>query len=194
MMQRGSQSKIDMLPQARRDKIVRDIVLGRMTQTEVAKKLKLNATTIGRYMSRVSEEERLAIIASAMGEAKVKDMVSQAEIVDQFGEDTDKDLKWVLRELKTLLVDAKGDEDRVLALGALKELRQSLMSLADLHGKLNKRMDVHLNLNESPQFIQLRKLILTVLERHPDAKQDFLEEMRTLQVIPPPKVVNAALN
>ena len=112
-----------------------------------------------------------------------RNTLQHAAIVNEFGDDTDKDLKWVLRELKALLEGAKGDEDKVLQLGTLKELRQSLMALADLHGKLNKKMEIHLNLAESPQFIRLRKIILTVLDRHPDAKADFLDEMRVLKVI-----------
>jgi hypothetical protein len=95
----------------------------------------------------------------------------------------DTDLKWVLGELKALFQSAKGDEDKLLQLGTLKEVRQSLMALAELHGKLNKRIDIHLNLNESPQFIKLRQIILTVLDRHPEAKADFLDEMRVLKVI-----------
>ncbi|WP_299850588.1 hypothetical protein [uncultured Roseovarius sp.] len=150
---------------------------------QAGKDLDMSDTSVARYISSIPEDEKLAVLATAMHDAKVKTAMQHAAIVDEFGEDTDKDLKWVLRELKSLLEGAKGDEDRMMQLGALKELRQSLMALADLHGKLNKKMDIHLNLNESPQFIKLRQIILTVLDRHPDAKVDFLEEMKVLQVI-----------
>lgn len=189
-------AKIDTLPINVRNDLVRDIVLGRRSMFEVTKDLNarrgfsITDTTVSRYMSTITEEERLEIIAKAMGEAKMADIREKAEIVDQFGEDTDQDLKWVLRELKSLLEDAKGDKDRVMQLGSLKELRQSLMALADLHGKLNKRMDVHLNLNESPQFIELRKIIIRVLDRHPAAKHDFLDEMDRLGVIKEPVLVD----
>lgn len=185
----GHRAKMDLLPTDVRDKAVQDIVLGRRSTYQVAKDLserrgfKITITAVGRYMATVTEEERLEIIAKAMGEAKMASIQENAQIVDEFGEDTDKDLKWVLRELKDLLQSAKGDDDRAMQLGSLKEIRQSLMSLADLHGKLNKRMEVHLNLNESPQFIELRKIILRVFEHHPEAKQDFLAEMRSLNVI-----------
>ena len=185
----GHRAKIDTLPKEVRDEAVRDIVLGRRTMHRVKEDLckrkgfSITMTAVARYMATVDEEERLEIIANAMGEAKMASIRENAQIVDEFGEDTDKDLKWVLRELKALLESAKGDEDRVMQLGSLKEIRQSLMSLADLHGKLNKRMEVHLNLNESPQFIQLRQIILRVLDKHPDAKADFLEEMKVLKVL-----------
>ena len=190
----GHRSKMDLLPTDVRDKAVRDIVLGRRSTYQVAKDLSerrgysITITAVGRYMATVTEEERLEIIAKAMGEAKMASIQENAQIVDEFGEDTDKDLKWVLRELKDLLSAAKGDEDRAMQLGSLKEIRQSLMSLADLHGKLTKRMDIHLNLNESPQFIQLRQIILNVLDKHPGAKADFLEEMKVLKVLEHPAI------
>jgi len=175
--------KMAMLPDQKREHYTREIVLGRMSMWQASKELGMSDTSVARYITSLPEEDKLAILATAMHDAKVKTAMQHAAIVNEFGEDTDKDLKWVLRELKALLEGAKGDEDRTMQLGALKELRQSLMALADLHGKLNKKMDIHLNLNESPQFIQLRQIILTVLDRHPEAKVDFLEEMKVLQVI-----------
>ncbi len=175
--------KMAMLPDVKREHYTREILLGRISMFQAGKDLDMSDTSVARYISSIPEDEKLAVLATAMHDAKVKTAMQHAAIVDEFGEDTDKDLKWVLRELKSLLEGAKGDEDRMMQLGALKELRQSLMALADLHGKLNKKMDIHLNLNESPQFIKLRQIILTVLDRHPDAKVDFLEEMKVLQVI-----------
>ncbi|MDP2496190.1 hypothetical protein Q8W25_19325 [Shimia thalassica] len=179
-----------MLPDAKREHYTREIVLGRMSMFQAGKDLGMSDTSVARYISQLPEEDKLAILATAMHDAKVKTAMQHAAIVNEFGEDTDKDLKWVLRELKSLLEGAKGDEDRVMQLGALKELRQSLMSLADLHGKLNKKMDIHLNLNESPQFIQLRQIILKVLNNHPAAKHDFLNEMDAMGVIKEPVLVD----
>ncbi|GIT86168.1 hypothetical protein [Roseobacter sp. OBYS 0001] len=171
------------LPQEKLDQIARDIVLGRMTMNAAANSIGFSNTSVARYMSTVTEADRVAILAQAAHDAKLRDAMTNVEVLEAFGEDTDKDLKWVLRELKTLLEDAKGDEDRQIQLGTLKELRASLMALADLSGKLNRRMEVHLNLNESPQFLQLREIILRVLEHHPEAKRSFLQEMQALNVI-----------
>lgn len=190
MGERGQNHKVANLPKAKRDEIVRDIVLGRKSMWKISKEIDISDASIARYMKLVDEEERLHIIATAMGEARMAELQDKADIVNQFGEDTDKDLKWVLRELKTLLQSAKGDDDRQMQLGSLKEIRQSLMALADLHGKLNKKMDVHLNLNESPQFIQLRGIILKVLNNHPAAKHEFLNEMDAMGVIKEPVLVD----
>lgn len=182
--------KMMMLPDAKREHYTREIVLGRISMFQAGKDLGMSDTSVARYIAQLPEEDKLAILATAMHDAKVKTAMQHAAIVNEFGEDTDKDLKWVLRELKSLLEGAKGDEDRVMQLGALKELRQSLMSLADLHGKLNKKMEIHLNLAESPQFIQLRQIILKVLNNHPDAKHDFLNEMDAMGVIKEPVLVD----
>lgn len=175
--------KLAMLPKAERDEMVKDVVLGRKSMFQVSQEKGVSDTSVARFMRTVDEQERVAILAQAAHDAKLREATRNAELINEFGEDTDKDLKWVLRELKELLEGAKGDEDRQIQLGTLKELRQSLMALADLHGKLNKKMDIHLNLNESPQFIQLRQIILRVLDRHPEAKADFLDEIRVLKVI-----------
>ena len=196
-MSRGQQHKLLNLPDKVRQDVVRDIVLGRRSMDRVTKdlqrdlKFKISTTSVSRFMAQhVGEEERLGILAQAAHDAKIADFKARGEMIDEFGEDTDKDLKWVLRELKSLLQDAKDDDDKAMRLGTLKELRQSLMALADLHGKLNKKMDIHLNLNESPQFIQLRQIIMRVLENHPAAKHDFLDEMDRMGVIKEPVLID----
>ena len=179
----GRLHKMAMLPDDRRQHYVREILLGRMSMDQAGRELEVSGMSVARYISIIPEDEKLAVLAQAFHDSKVQTALQHAAIVNEFGDDTDKDLKWVLRELKTLLESASGDDEKVLKLGTLKELRQSLMALADLHGKLNKKMEIHLNLNESPQFIKLRQIILSVLDRHPDAKSDFLDEMRVLKVI-----------
>lgn len=180
---RQGQHKLDALPKHKRDEIVRDVVLGRKSMLQVSREMLVSDTAVSRFMRTVTEEERLGILAQAAHDAKIAQAMRNKELVEELGEDTERDLKWVLHELKMLLSDAKGDQDRLMQLGALKEVRQALMSLADLQGKLNKKIDISLNLNESPQFIRLRQIILHVLDKHPAAKQDFLAEMRALQVI-----------
>lgn len=179
----GRLTKMALLPKERQDFYKRELLLGRMSMLACGRELGISDMSVARFVATIPDEERLAIVAQEFHDTKVRSALTNAAIVDEFGEDTDRDLKWVLRELKALLESAKGDDEKVLKLGTLKELRQSLMALAELHGKLNKKMDIHLNLNESPQFIKLRSIILTVLDRHPEAKADFLDEMRVLQVI-----------
>jgi hypothetical protein len=190
--------KLDLLPKAKRDKVVEDIVLGRKTMFRVGKELRIADSTVRRYMElRVSDEERLRIVANAAHAHKIKEAEEAAGTVNDLGDDINADLRFVLRELKALLQDAKGDDDRVLQLGTLKELRQSLMSLADLTGKLSRRIDVSFELHQSPAFLELRTVILKVLDSHPDARADFLAEMQRMKVVenaaphlPPAKLID----
>lgn len=183
MILKARQHALALLPKTKRDEIVRDVVLGRKSMLQVSREQKVSDTSVSRFMRTITEEERLGILAQAAQDTKMATALRNADLVNELGEDTEKDLKWVLAELKSLLTDAKDDKDRMMQLGSLKELRTALMALAELQGKLNRKIDISLNLNESPQFIQLRRIILHVLERHPDAKEDFLHEMRRLQVI-----------
>ena len=188
-MDSGHKRALDTLPKKVRDDAVRDFVLGRRGASRISRdlleqrKFKITQVAVGRYMACITEEERLEIGAQAIQDQKIANAMANAEAIENFGEETEQDLKWVLRELRDLLAAAKGDDEKQIALGTLKEVRQSLMSLADLQGKLNRKIDIQLNLNESPQFIKLRQIILKVLEHHPAAKSDFLGEMKKLQVI-----------
>jgi len=179
----GRLHKMALLPDAEREHYTREIILGRMSMEQAGRELGVSGMSVARFVTTIPDDERLAIVAQALHDSRVQTAMKNAAVADQFGDDVDTDLKWVLGELKALFQSAKGDEDKLLQLGTLKEVRQSLMALAELHGKLNKRIDIHLNLNESPQFIKLRQIILTVLDRHPEAKVDFLDEMRVLKVI-----------
>lgn len=179
----GRLHKMALLPDAEQEHYTREIILGRMSMEQADRELGVSGMSVARFVTTIPDDERLAIVAQALHDSRVQTAMKNAAVADQFGDDVDTDLKWVLGELKALFQSAKGDEDKLLQLGTLKEVRQSLMALAELHGKLNKRIDIHLNLNESPQFIKLRQIILTVLDRHPEAKADFLDEMRVLKVI-----------
>jgi hypothetical protein len=51
-----------------------------------------------------------------------------------------------------------------------------------VHGSLRSELTVNVNLNDSPQWLQLRDVLLDVFERHPQAKQDFIERARFLRL------------
>ncbi len=179
----GRLHKMALLPDDKRLHYTTEIVLGRMSMEQAGRELGISGMSVARWVTTITDEDRLAIVAQHFHDTKVQTALKHAAVANEFGDDVDQDLRWVLRQLKDLFEGAKGDEDRLLQLGTLKEVRTSLMALAELHGRLNKKIDIHLNLAESPQFIKLRSIILTVLDRHPEAKADFLQEMRVLKVL-----------
>ena len=179
----GRLHKMALLPDAQRLHYTTEIVLGRMSMEQAGRELGISGMSVARWVTTITDEERLAIVAQHFHDTKVQTALKHAAVANEFSDEVDQDLKWVLRQLRDLFEAAKGDEDRLLQLGTLKEVRNSLMALAEVSGKLNRKIDIHLNLAESPQFLRLRSIILTVLDRHPEAKADFLDEMRVLKVL-----------
>lgn len=181
---------MDLIPEDLRDQAIVDIVLGRRTMWKVAKDLGLTDMTVSRYMATVDEDRRLEIVARRISQDKLDDALRNADAANALGDDIQTDVRWLLTELKSLLASAKGDSDRVLQLGTLKELRHSLMALADLQGKLSRKVEVKFALHESPAFLELRRVMMEVLEKHPEAKADFLDRMGRLKVIENGKVLS----
>ena len=112
----GRLHKMALLPDA-----LRDVLLGRKSMYQAGKELGFSDMAIARFIAAIPEEEKLRIVAAAMHDAKLQDALKNAAVANEFGDDVDQDLKWVLRELKDLFTAAKGDEDRLLQLGSLKE-------------------------------------------------------------------------
>lgn len=179
-------SKLKPLPQATRDALVADILTGRKMRSEVAKFYQTSEGSVRRMLEEYSEEDRLRIMAKEAEKAKIAEAEAHADAVMGFGEDVSSDMKFVLRKLKGLLEDAEGDEDRLMQLGSLKEMRQTLMSLAEIHGQISKKIEVTMDLKNSPAFLELKTVVLEVLENHPAAKDDFLSRIAQMKLINAP--------
>ena len=154
-------------------------------------------------MSKHQEERELSTFDRSDTERLLRFNVTKQRIVDlanqEFEDDWFDEAKdysswnralngkqsWVglVDRLEAVMADQIAHPSKYLPADDPPDADQLVPWMAELHGKLNKKMDIHLNLSESPQFIKLRQIILTVLDRHPEAKADFLDEMRVLQVI-----------
>jgi hypothetical protein len=64
------------------------------------------------------------------------------------------------------------------ALAAIREARGNLELLAKLLGELDERPVI--NLITSPEWIELRTVIVTALEPHPDARESVLQAIRNV--------------
>ena len=150
-----------------------------MTRAAMVTKYDVSQDALRRHFnSHISEEtKRSILLAERVTRQRLSASTLNAERVD-----IDTGLRRIVTEIDGILQRAKESEDHLLALGSLREMRTTLVTLAKLHGQLSQELTVKVNLNESPQFLTLREMILRVLERHPKAKTDFLEEMRRLQI------------
>ena len=76
-----------------------------------------------------------------------------------------------------ILDKAEGAGDLRTALGAIREVRGNLELLARLLGELNEQPVVNLNL--SPEWLELRAVIVTALEPQPEAKEGVLRAIKS---------------
>lgn len=159
--------------------INRDLVAGN-TRAAISRKYGLTTDSLRRHEEAHLTEEMRREIALELRKERA---VAVADELNEGDIEIDASMKRILREIDALLNRAKADNNDPLALMSLKEMRATLMDLAKLTGSLQRELTVTVNLNESPQFITLRQMILQVLERHPDAKADFLGKMRRLQIV-----------
>jgi hypothetical protein len=76
-----------------------------------------------------------------------------------------------------ILEAAEGSSQHRTALSAIREARSNLELLAKLLGELDERPVV--NLNISPEWLELRAVIVTALEPHPDARGAVLRALES---------------
>jgi hypothetical protein len=74
-----------------------------------------------------------------------------------------------------ILEAAEGSNQHRTALGAIREVRSNLELLAKLLGELDERPVV--NLNVSPEWLELRAVIVGALEPHPEARGAVLRAL-----------------
>ena len=156
-----------------------DLVRGSISKNAIGRKYGLHPDSVHRHArDHLTEQMRreIAIEIKRDRAQVVADELNAGQV------EIDGGLQNIVHEIDALLRRAKADGNDPLALMSLKEMRATLMSLAQLHGSLRQELTVNVNLNESPQFLTLREMILRVLARHPEAKADFLGEMKRLAI------------
>jgi hypothetical protein len=75
----------------------------------------------------------------------------------------------------SILEAAEGSNQHRTALSAIREARSNLELLAKLVGELDERPVV--NLNVSPEWLELRAVIVGALEPHPQARESVLRAL-----------------
>ncbi len=173
--------KISELTEWKQEQLIKDRIKGR-SFLNIGKELGISDNAVKRWWDQAVPEDKKLLVAAKM---KQEDLENAADFVASDGDDIDMDLRWLLKRLRKAIeeADATGEPDRLLELAQMREMRHTLESLAKIRGMFSNKIDVSIDLGTSPQFIMLRQIILKVLEAHPMAKADFLDEMRVLQVI-----------
>jgi len=95
---------------------------------------------------------------------KAAELVEADNLLDQVGD--------LQRRALAILDRAEEAGELKTALSAIREARGNLELLAKLLGELDERPVV--NLNVSPEWLELRTVIVGALEPHPDARESVL--------------------
>jgi|GEM_PF-2067197 len=166
-----------------RAKIDRFLVTKEMSHRAIADKFDLHADALYRHFkSHVAEEQKrqIALDVKRERDQEVADELAGEQVEIKSG------LQKIIREIETILNRAKARGDDPMALTALRDLRATLLDLAKVYGSLKSEMTVTVNLNDSPQWIVLRNVLLRVFEHHPAAKAEFIEATRSMRLLDGP--------
>lgn len=169
----GRRAVIDMRPD--KNEIIKDIVLGRRTLTEIAKRIGVDYTTIQRYRdSKITEEMRRSIMA----EQRIRQVEAETEIINQDRMDVATTYESLARRVEKLITKAEANKDDAFALAAMEGLRKVLRDIATMQGKLATALTVNVTLAESKEWVTLRTILQEVCDEVPSAREPLLRRMR----------------
>lgn len=169
----GRRAVIDMRPD--KQEIIKDIVLGRRTLTEIAKRIGVDLTTIQRYRdNKITEEMRRAIMA----EQRIRQVETETEIINEDRMDVANTYEALARRVEKLISKAEQNEDDAFALAAMEGLRKVLRDIATMQGKLATALTVNVTLAEAKEWVTLRRILQEVCDEVPAAREPLLRRMR----------------
>lgn len=169
----GRRAVIDMRPD--KQEIIKDIVLGRRTLTEIAKRIGVDFTTVQRYRDlKITEEMRRSIMA----EQRIRQVEAETEVINQDRMDVATTHESLARRVEKLITKAEANEDDAFALAAMEGLRKVLRDVAMMQGKLATALTVNVTLSESKEWVTLRTILQEVCDEVPAAREPLLRRMR----------------
>ena len=162
--------------------INKDLILG-MSVREVAEKFAVSKDAANRHnRNHIDESQRRKVIARDIRDNEVTEQQQVAGVLNDERVEVQSGLKRVVKEIEAILDRAKKQNDDPLALASLKEMRNTLVDLAKVYGQLKTSLTVNVALSDSPEWLELRSILLGVFEKHPAAGKAFIERARRLNV------------
>ena len=169
----GRRAIIDMRPD--KNEIIKDIVLGRRSMAEIARRLGVDYSTVQRYRDdKITEEMRREIMA----ETRIQGIEADTEIINQDRMDIAMTYESLARRVEKLITKAEQNEDDGFALAAMEGLRKVLRDIATMQGKLAQNLTVNVSLAESKEWVTLRTILQEVCDEVPAAREPLLRRMR----------------
>ena len=169
----GRRAVIDLRPD--KNEIIKDIVLGRRTLTDIAKRIGVDFSTVQRYRdNKITEEMRRDIMA----QERVGKIEADTAIVNEDKMDVSRTYDSLAVRVERLITKAEANGDDAFALAAMEGLRRTLRDIAQLQGKLAQNLTVNVSLSESKEWVQLRTILNAVVDEVPEAREPLLRHLR----------------
>lgn len=169
----GRRAVIDM--RADKNQIIKDIVLGRQTLADIAKRIGVDYSTIARYRDdKITEEMRRSILA----ETRIDSIKADTEVVNQDRMDVAMTYESLAKRVERLITRAESEDNDSFALAAMEGLRKVLRDIATMQGKLATNLTVNVSLAESKEWVTLRRILNDVCDEVPEAREPLLRRMR----------------
>lgn len=88
------------------------------------------------------------------------------------------------RRADSLYWEAMRNDDRLNAIRALKEYRETVSLYAKLTGELTKQAQVvHNHLHVNPEWVSLRQTMLAALAPYPEARAALIDAIRSAEQV-----------
>lgn len=163
----------------RRHLIDEAIVSGRKV-TAIAKEFGLHRDAIRRHAENHIDEERRKEIMVDLKHQRIAKLDAE---LNQDRSDISKGLNRIINEIDGILQRAKEAGDDGMALVALRDMRHTLLDLAKLHGQLQNISTVRVEIGETPQWAQLKNILIAVFDEVPEAREVFARKTAHLKLI-----------
>jgi hypothetical protein len=138
------------------------LVLEKVSNRAITRQFGLHHDAVRRHRKHIPE--LLVKASQAMEVAQADDLLEEVRSLQ--------------RRAYAILNTAEQTGELRTALAAIREVRGNLELLAKLLGELDERPVI--NLTTSPEWIELRAVIVTALEPHQDAQESVLKAIRSV--------------
>ena len=161
--------------------IDRALVLKKQTQTAIAEAFGLNVFAIRRHRdNHMPAEKRRVIFAEAKEEQAAVEKIGADEVVRTERLDVIASLTRLSERVDRLVTKAEEEGEASIALKGMAELRRQIELAARVLGDLDATSHQTVIIAQHPEWLRVRDILFTVLDRHPAAKADFIATAKEL--------------
>ncbi|MBV1897716.1 MAG: hypothetical protein KUG70_14740 [Rhodobacteraceae bacterium] len=169
----GRRSTLEMRPD--KGEIIKDLVLGRRTIGDIAKRCGVHPMTVRRFREdKITEEMRRSIMA----QHRIEGVEADTDIINHDRLDISNTYESLAKRVEKLITKAEANDDDAFALTAMEGLRKVLRDIAQMQGKLATALTVQISLSESKEWVTLREILEELCNELPEAKPILLQKMR----------------